>query len=133
MESFGSVLDTKKIRIKRGGGGRPFTPKTMETTKDFILTPDQPQAKGFFDIRERLEEIEPKRDRIKEMKKAARIRKIIGRIENRIIDLQVLKGGFIMTNKAFRAVLKEHPEMKAELDILESRKFCLTRELWRVA
>jgi len=54
-------------------------------------------------------------------------------IDDRIIDLQIIKGGFIMTQKAFGFLLKEHPELRQELEILQKRKFRLERLLFKTA
>ena len=61
------------------------------------------------------------------------IQKLIRQINWRITTLQTLKGGtFIMTNKVFRLMLDEHPELRDELDILEGRKNTLERLLWKL-
>ena len=60
------------------------------------------------------------------------IQKLIRTIKGRIVDLRVLKGGWIMTNKVFRIMLKEHPQLKEELDILRNRKESLQRLLWKL-
>ena len=61
------------------------------------------------------------------------IQKLIRQINWRITTLQTLKGGtFIMTNKLFRLMLDEHPELRDELDILEGRKNTLERLLWKL-
>lgn len=61
------------------------------------------------------------------------IQKLIRQINWRITTLQTLKGGtFIMTNKVFRLMLDEHPELRDELDILQGRKNTLERLLWKL-
>lgn len=65
--------------------------------------------------------------------KADQCRKILSMIRNRIVDLQVLKGDILMTNKCFRMVLKEHSSIREEFETLESRKFKIERRLWKVA
>ena len=50
------------------------------------------------------------------------IQKLIREINWRITTLQTLKGGtLIMTNKVFRLVLAEHPELREEFDTLQDR------------
>lgn len=70
---------------------------------------------------------------MKNVKQEQKARKLLNLVNDRIVNLQVLKGGWIMTNKAFRVVLSEHPQLKKELDILQGRKFKLERKLWEVA
>jgi hypothetical protein len=61
------------------------------------------------------------------------IQKLIRQINWRITTLQTLKGGtFIMTNKVFRLMLDEHPELRDELDILQGRKNTLESLLWKL-
>jgi hypothetical protein len=61
------------------------------------------------------------------------IQKLIRQINWRITTLQTLKGGtFIMTNKVFRLMLDEHPELRDELDILQGRKNTLECLLWKL-
>ncbi len=61
------------------------------------------------------------------------IKKLIGNINWRITTLQTLKGGtLIMNNKVFRFMMKEHPELRKEFDILQERKFKLERLLWKL-
>jgi len=71
--------------------------------------------------------------RQEQMAKADRAKKILAKIEDRLIDLQVLKGGLIMTNDVFRLVLKEHPSIKKEFDILWDRKHKIERFIFRNA
>ena len=59
------------------------------------------------------------------------IRRLIRIVNDRLIDLQVLKGGFIMTNEVFKLVLKEHPHIKKEFEMLHARKFKLQRAFWK--
>ena len=66
-----------------------------------------------------------KNARREQIERAERARKIHSKITSRIEDLQVLKGGLIMTNKTFRTMLKEHPSLKLEFDILTKRKECI--------
>lgn len=61
------------------------------------------------------------------MKNLEKARRIHRKIEDRIFDLQLLKGGFIMTNKTFKTMLKEHPELKREFEILKNRSWCIKR------
>lgn len=61
-----------------------------------------------------------------------RIKKLIGVINQRITDITVLKGGWIMTNKVLRCVLKEHPQLRDEWDTLHARKDILKRLLWKL-
>tara|TARA_R110000751_G_scaffold192_2_gene1002 strand:+ start:576 stop:830 length:255 start_codon:yes stop_codon:yes gene_type:complete len=61
-----------------------------------------------------------------------RIKKLIGVINQRITDIKVLKGGWIMTNKVLRCVLKEHPQLRDEWDTLHARKDILKRLLWKL-
>ena len=60
------------------------------------------------------------------------IQRLIRKINWRIITLQTLKGGFIMTNKVFRLMLDEHTQLRDEWDILQGRKFKLERLLWKL-
>lgn len=60
------------------------------------------------------------------------IQKLIRIINDRITDIQVLKGGFIMTNKVLRLVFKEHPQLQEEWDMLHLRKDRLKRLLWKL-
>lgn len=60
------------------------------------------------------------------------VQKLIAKINDRIFDLQTLKGGWIMTNKVFRIMLQEHPELSDEFDILKNRKESLKRLLWKL-
>lgn len=60
------------------------------------------------------------------------IQSLIRNIDSRITDLMTLKGGWIMSNKMFRLILKEHPQLSNELDILNNRKFNLERKLWKL-
>jgi hypothetical protein len=60
------------------------------------------------------------------------VQKLIAKINDRICDLKTLKGGWIMTNKVFRIMLQEHPQLSNELDILENRKESLKRLLWKL-
>jgi len=61
------------------------------------------------------------------------IQKLIRQINWRITTLQTLKGGtLIMTNKVFRLMLDEHPELRDEWDILQCRKNTLKRLLWKL-
>ena len=61
------------------------------------------------------------------------IQKLIRQINWRITTLQTLKGGtLIMTNKVFRLMLNEHPELRDEWDILQGRKNTLERLLWKL-
>ena len=60
------------------------------------------------------------------------IQKLIRKINDRIVNLQVLKGGWIMTNKVFCIMLKEHPQLNDEFDILCNRKESLQRLLWKL-
>lgn len=66
-------------------------------------------------------------------KQKEQIQKLIRQINWRITTLQTLKGGtFIMTNKVFRLMLDEHPELRDELDILQGRKNTLESLLWKL-
>ena len=61
------------------------------------------------------------------------IQKLIRQINWRITTLQTLKGGtLIMTNKVFRLMLDEHPELRDEWDILQCRKNTRKRLLWKL-
>ena len=60
------------------------------------------------------------------------IQKIIRKINHRITDIQVLKGGWIMTRKVLIIMLKEHPQLNKEWDILHNRKEKLSRLLWKL-
>jgi hypothetical protein len=60
------------------------------------------------------------------------IQKLISKINDRICDLQTLKGGWIMTNKVFRIMLQEHSQLSDEFDILKNRKESLKRLLWKL-
>jgi len=66
------------------------------------------------------------------LQKKEQIKSLMSLIEDRIWDLRTLKGGIIMDNEVFKLVLKKHPEIKKELDILESRSFNLKRKLWKL-
>ena len=61
------------------------------------------------------------------------VRKLINIIEDRIIDIMCLKGGFIMSSDLLRKVLKEFPELSDEWNTLRNRKWKLERKLWEVA
>lgn len=71
--------------------------------------------------------------RQEQMAKADKAKKILANINDRIVDLQVLKGGWIMTTNAFREVLKEHPEIREEYDILMQRKRAIERLIFKNA
>ena len=71
--------------------------------------------------------------RHEQMARAERAKKIHRAIESRITDLQILKGGWIMTNKTFRIMLDEHPQLKLEFEILSSRKECIRRFIYKNA
>jgi len=60
------------------------------------------------------------------------IHSIISKIDCRITDLQVLKGGFIMERPVLLQMLKHHPELKLEWDVLHQRKEQLRRLLWKL-
>ena len=60
------------------------------------------------------------------------IQKLIRIINDRITDIKVLKGGWIMTDKVLRLVFKEHPQLQEEWDILHWRKDKLKRLLWKL-
>lgn len=60
------------------------------------------------------------------------IKKIILKINDRITDIQVLKGGWIMTRDVLIAMLKEHPQLNLEWKILHDRKDKLKRLLWKL-
>lgn len=60
------------------------------------------------------------------------IQLLIRNIDSRITDLMTLKGGWIMSNKMFRLMLQEHPQLSNEFDILNNRKFNLERKLWEL-
>ena len=60
------------------------------------------------------------------------IKKLIRTINNRIVNIKVLKGGFIMTDKVLRLVFKEHPQLQDEWDMLHFRKDKLKRLLWKL-
>ena len=60
------------------------------------------------------------------------IQKLIRIINDRLINIQVLKGGLIMTNKTLLIVFKEHPQLKQEWDMLQIRRDNLRRLLWKL-
>lgn len=60
------------------------------------------------------------------------IQKLIRIINDRINDIQVLKGGFIMSNKVLRVMLNEHPQLNNEWEMLHNRKDRLKRLLWKL-
>jgi hypothetical protein len=60
------------------------------------------------------------------------IQKLIRIINDRLINIQVLKGGLIMTNKTLLIVFKEHPQLKQEWDMLQIRRDKLRRLLWQL-
>ncbi len=60
------------------------------------------------------------------------IKKLIRTINDRIVNIKVLKGGWIMTDKVLRLVFKEHPQLQDEWDILHFRKDKLKRLLWKL-
>jgi len=60
------------------------------------------------------------------------IKKLIRTINDRIVNIKVLKGGFIMTDKVLRLVFKEHPQLQDEWDMLHFRKDKLKRLLWKL-
>ena len=62
----------------------------------------------------------------------AQIKKLILIINDRMTNIKVLKGGWIMTDKVLRLVFKEHPELKNEWDMLHIRKDILKRLLWKL-
>ena len=61
-----------------------------------------------------------------------KIQKLIRTINDRITNIKVLKGGWIMTNKVLQLVFKEHPQLQDEWDILHWRKDKLKRLLWKL-
>ena len=62
-----------------------------------------------------------------------RAKRINRTIQSRIEDLQTLKGGFLMSNKTFRTMLKEHPQLEIEFDILMNRKESIKRFIFNNA
>ena len=66
------------------------------------------------------------------IEKKFQIQFIIQKIENRIIELMTIKGGFILPNHLFRKILNEFPELGIELEILQNRKFKLQRMLFKL-
>ncbi|MAO19339.1 MAG: hypothetical protein CMJ25_01200 [Phycisphaerae bacterium] len=60
------------------------------------------------------------------------IQKLIRTINDRITNIKVLKGGWIMTNKVLQLVFKQHPQLQDEWDILHWRKDKLKRLLWKL-
>ena len=64
--------------------------------------------------------------------KKFQIQFLIKKIENRIIDLMKIKGGFILPNHLFREIINEFPELGIELETLQNRKFKLQRLLWKL-
>ena len=71
--------------------------------------------------------------RQEQIARAERAIKINRTIQSRIEDLQILKGGILMSNKTFRTMLKEHPQLKLEFDILMNRKECIKRFIFNNA
>tara|TARA_R100000808_G_scaffold19434_1_gene42157 strand:- start:2688 stop:2906 length:219 start_codon:yes stop_codon:yes gene_type:complete len=61
------------------------------------------------------------------LEKIEQVQKLIKIVDDRLCDLKALKGGWIMTNKVFRLVLKEHPEIYKEWNTLHDRKEALKR------
>ena len=60
------------------------------------------------------------------------IQRIIRKINDRITDIQVLKGGWIMDRQVLIVMLDKHPQLKFEWDILHKRKECMRRLLWKL-
>ena len=60
------------------------------------------------------------------------IQKLIRIINGRITDIRVLDGSLIMTDKVFRLVIKEHPQLEKKWDMLHLRKYKLKRLLWKL-
>jgi len=60
------------------------------------------------------------------------IQKLIRIINDRIINIRVLKGGLIMNDKVLRLVFKEHPQLQQEWDMLHNRRDSLKRLLWKL-
>ena len=60
------------------------------------------------------------------------IQKLIRIINDRITDIKVLQGGWIMTDKVLRLVFKEHPQIEEKWDMLHWRKDKLKRLLWKL-
>lgn len=67
-------------------------------------------------------------DKLKKEKQAYRV---LQKINDRILQIQTLKGGWIMTNKVLRTVLQEHEEIKQEWDSLHRKKDFVRRMLWK--
>jgi|TARA_R110001606_G_scaffold11045_1_gene47926 hypothetical protein len=71
--------------------------------------------------------------RQEQVKRAERAIRINRTIQSRIEDLQILKGGILMSNKTFRTMLKEHPQLEIEFDILMKRKESIKRFIFNNA
>tara|TARA_R110002153_G_scaffold34933_8_gene104059 strand:+ start:636 stop:857 length:222 start_codon:yes stop_codon:yes gene_type:complete len=71
--------------------------------------------------------------RQEQVKRAERAKRISRTIQSRIEDLQTLKGGILMSNKTFRTMLKEHPQLEIEFDILMNRKESIKRFIFNNA
>jgi antirestriction protein ArdC len=72
-----------------------------------------------------------KNDEVYKLKKELQIHRILGEINDRILEIQTLKGGWIMTNKVLRTVLQEHEEVQQEWDRLHRRKDFVRKMLWK--
>lgn len=60
------------------------------------------------------------------------IQRIIREIDDRLVNIQILKGGFIMEPPVLRMMFKHHPDLKMEWDILKNRRDKIARLLWKL-
>jgi len=66
------------------------------------------------------------------LKRKKRIKNLIAVINQEKIDMQCIGTGFLMSDKAFRFMLKDMPFLQDRLFDLINRKHCLTRMLWKL-
>ena len=69
---------------------------------------------------------------MKNLEQERKTRKLLNTVNQRLLAVQVLHGGWIMKPEVLRIVLREHPQLDNEWKILQGRKFKLERNLWKV-
>lgn len=73
-------------------------------------------------------------DRLQQMKRAERGRKLIQTIKHQMEMMQcICHTGFMMDNASFRMMLKNNDHIQKRWDQLQSRKFKLERFVWNNA
>ena len=70
---------------------------------------------------------------MKNLEQEEKTRKLLNKVNERLLDIQTLKGGWLMSGKVLRVVLKEFPQLNSEWETLQGRKHRLERKLWSVA